>query len=196
MGESDEELMLRAGTGDRDACEKLVARHLDRIVRLATIALGNRDDGEEAAQETFLRVWAAAPRWKHEEARFTTWLHRVVVNVCLDRMARQRTKPGEPLTEEPRDPRPGPGASVARSQRAERVRGELASLTESQRLAVALCYFQGFSNEEAAASLAVSIDAVESLLSRARRSLRERLRHVLPELAGTAGRARRGAQGD
>jgi RNA polymerase sigma-70 factor (ECF subfamily) len=74
---SDEALMLRAGAGDRQACEMLVEHRLGRTVTFAHRVLGNHADAEDAAQEIFLRVWNAAPRWRIGSARFTTWLHRV-----------------------------------------------------------------------------------------------------------------------
>jgi RNA polymerase sigma-70 factor (ECF subfamily) len=76
--------MLRAGKGNRAACQLLVERHLGRVVTFAHHTLGNRSDAEEAAQDVFLRVWASAPRWRLGSARFGTWLHRVAMNVCLD----------------------------------------------------------------------------------------------------------------
>ncbi len=69
MDDSDEALMLRAGTGDRAACELLVERHLGRIVTFAHRTLGNRGDAEDAAQDVFLRVWSAAPRWRRGSGR-------------------------------------------------------------------------------------------------------------------------------
>ena len=99
MHDSDEALMLRAGGGDRAACELLVERHLGRIVAFAHRTLGNRSDAEDAAQDVFLRVWSAAPRWKRGSARFSTWLYRVAMNVCLDRIARKRESTADDLPE-------------------------------------------------------------------------------------------------
>src|SRR5207249_8091241 len=95
VDDSDEALMLHAGTGDRAACEKLVERHLGRIVTFARRTLANKGDAEDVAQEVFLRVWSAAPRWKAGSARFTTWLHRVALNVCLDRAKRREAIPDD-----------------------------------------------------------------------------------------------------
>ncbi|MDI9690598.1 sigma factor, partial [Burkholderia cenocepacia] len=63
-----------------------IARKLPRLLALATRMLGDRSEAEDVAQETFLRIWNQAPRWREGEARFDTWLHRVVLNLCYDRL--------------------------------------------------------------------------------------------------------------
>ena len=181
MDDSDETLMLRAGTGDRAACEVLVARHLGRVVTFASRTLGNRHDAEEAAQDVFLRVWAAAPRWKLQNARFTTWLHRVAMNVCLDRIEKKRESlPGE--LPEVADDRAEP---MVRSRRRNRrhVGAALAGLPTNG-AAVTLCHYQGLRNSEAAEVMGLSVEALESLLARARRAMRAQLRPIAPALIG------------
>ena len=155
MDDSDEQLMLRAGTGDRTACEHLIGRHLSHIVSFTQRTLGNRSDAEEAAQEIFLRIWAAAPRWRRETARFSTWLYRVAMNVCLDRLAKKRDilsdDPPEPV-----DPRPDPSETIHEAEVARHVNAALAGLPETQRIAVTLCHYQGLRNSEAAAVIGIS----------------------------------------
>jgi RNA polymerase sigma-70 factor (ECF subfamily) len=87
---ADEELMLRVARGDRDACRLLVERHLRRVVAFAARVLASPSEAEDVAQEAFARVWTGAASWRPGVARFTTWLHRVVLNLCLDRPARGR----------------------------------------------------------------------------------------------------------
>ena len=183
MDDSDETLMLRAGTGDRAACERLVERHLGRIVGFAQRTLGSRTDAEDAAQDVFLRVWAAAPRWRKGAARFGTWLYRVAMNVCLDRLAKKR----ETLTDElPEivDPGPEPLVALHAAQVGQHVNAALATLPETQRIAVTLCHYQGLRNSEAAEVMGVSVEALESLLARGRRTMRAHLRPVAPALMG------------
>jgi RNA polymerase sigma-70 factor (ECF subfamily) len=177
VDESDEALMLRAGTGDRLACDRLVERHLGRIVTFA------RSDAEDAAQDVFLRVWSAAPRWRMGAARFSTWLHRVAMNVCLDRIARKREAPVDDLPELA-DPRPEPSAALHTSEVGRHVVAALAALPETQRMAVTLCHYQGFRNREAAEVMGVSVQALESLLARGRRALQMHLRPVAAVLMG------------
>ena len=179
----DEALMLRAGTGDREACERLVERHLGRIVTFAHRTLGNRSDAEDAAQDVFLRVWSAAPRWNRGDARFSTWLYRVAMNVCLDRITKKREAPVDVIPDLA-DPRPDPSLALHLSEVGRRVSAALAELPETQRIAVTLCHYQGLRNSEAAEILGVSIEALESLLARARRALRAYLRPVASALMG------------
>jgi len=183
VDDSDEALMLRAGRGDRTACALLVERHLGRVVAFAQRTLGTRSDAEDVAQEVFLRVWAAAPRWKLGSARFSTWLHRVAMNLCLDRIAKKREATTDDLPEVA-DPRPDPGAALHDADLAGHVRAALAALPATQRMAITLCHYQGLRNTEAAEILEVSVEALESLLARARRALRARLRAVAPALLG------------
>ena len=182
MDDSDEALMLRVGTGDRAACQLLVERHLGRIVTFARRTLGNRSDAEDAAQDVFLRVWSAAPRWKRGSARFSTWLYRVAMNVCLDRIAKRHETTADDDLPELADPRPEPSVALHGSEVAGHVSAALATLPETQRIAVTLCHYQGLRNTEAAEIMSVSVAALESLLARGRRALRARLRAIAPAL--------------
>ncbi len=184
VDDADDVLMLRAGRGDRVACQVLVERHLGRTTSFAQRMLGVRADAEDAAQEGFLRVWSAAPRWKAGTARFTTWLHRVAMNVCLDRIARRRDTTHE--IPDVADERAEPVDALQESDVARHVRAALATLPEGQRAAVTLCHFQGLRNDEAAAVIGVSVEALESLLGRGRRALRAQLRVIAPALLGHA----------
>ena len=181
--DTDEALMVRAGTGDRAACQLLVERHIARMLAFAHRTVGNRSDAEDAVQDVFLRVWATAPRWKTGSARFTTWLYRVAMNVCLDRIAKKRETTADDLPEIA-DPRPEPSAAVHDAQVAHHVSAALTALPETQRIAVTLCHYQGLRNIEAAEVMGVSVEALESLLARGRRTLRARLRVLLPDLLG------------
>lgn len=169
--DGDEALLLAAGRGDRDAFATLVGRHLGRAVAIAGRVLGSRADAEEVAQEAFLRVWQKAPGWRADgAAQFSTWLHRVVVNLCIDRKRRRPTVPIDAI-EEPADPSADGFDRVAERQRRGRVAQALAALPDRQRAAIVLSYYEGLSNSAVAEALDVSVGAVESLLVRARRSL-------------------------
>lgn len=167
----DEALLLAAGQGDRDAFAALVGRHLGRAVAIAGRILGSCADAEEVAQEAFLRVWQKAPGWQVDgAARFSTWLHRVIVNLCIDRKRRRPMVPIDAI-DEPADESPDGFDRVADQQRCGRVQRALAELPDRQRAAVVLSYYEGLSNGAVAEALDVSVGAVESLLVRARRSL-------------------------
>ena len=181
MEDSDEALMVRVGAGDRDACRALVERHLARLVAFATRVLGNRAEAEDVAQDVFLRVWSSAHRWRPGPARLTTWLHRVALNLCLDRLARRRHASLDAVPDPP-DPRPTAEAALHERAIGERVNQELASLPDQQRIAITLCHYQGLGNRLAAEVMGISVAALESLLARGRRTLRARLAPVAPHL--------------
>jgi len=164
----DEELVRRVGTGDAAAVQALVARKLPRVLALAARMLGDAAEAEDVAQETFMRIWRNASNWRRGNARFDTWIHRVTLNLCYDRLRRRR----EWVTDDVPDivdPAPLPDAYPRED--AQRVEQALQGIAPRQREAIVLVYYQEMSNIEAAATLQVSVDALESLLSRGRRSL-------------------------
>ena len=180
---SDDELVAAVAGGDEAACRALMARHLPRIVALGRRMLGNHAEAEDVAQEVFLRVWTHADRWQPGKAQFGTWLHRVATNLCLDRIRKNRggTEDIDAIPE-PASDEPGPDRKLEQSQLAARVDAALRQLPARQRAAIVLSHYQGLSNTETADILDVSVDAVESLLSRARRQLRAELATEKSEL--------------
>lgn len=175
----DHRLMAEVATGSEQAFRALAGRHAAWALGLAGRLLGNPADAEDVVQEAMLRVWTNAPRWR-PEAGFKTWFYRVVVNLALDW---RRRKPMRPLSAagEPVDPKPDPQAALAQRQTTDLVAAAIAELPERQRAALVLAYHEGVSNAEVAALLGVSVGAVEGLLVRARRTLRERLAPMLKE---------------
>ncbi|MDR6382346.1 RNA polymerase sigma-70 factor (ECF subfamily) [Paraburkholderia caribensis] len=184
MSERDPDAELVAGVGRQEpsAVRTLVARKLPRLLALATRMLGDRMEAEDVAQEAFMRIWKQAPRWREGEARFDTWLHRVVLNLCYDRLRAHREQPADELPDHT-DPAATPDAQLEAQSREARVRAALAALPARQREALVLNYYQDLSNIEAAALMGITVDALESLLSRARRNLRAQL--AGDDLAGT-----------
>jgi len=182
---TDEELMMRIGNGDRVAFGDLVRRHLDRTVGVAHRVTGSRGDAEEIAQEAFMRVWTKAPQWRQSDgdfrgARFTTWLYRVVVNLSIDRKRRPAMGPLDDAGDPP-DPADSALQVLERTQLSTRVAAAVADLPERQRAVLTLCYYEGLSNRDAAAALSLTPGAIESLLVRARRTLRQSLAGVATE---------------
>ena len=171
---NDDALLARAGAGDQRAFQLLVSRHLHRALSLARRMTGNAAEAEDVAQEAFLRVWQKASTWRAGEARFSTWLYRVVVNLCLDR---RRRKPMSPLEAagDPSDPAPSAELRLVDDERARLVTDALAILPERQRAALVLSYYEEMSNIVAAEVLGISVSALESLLVRARKALRAEL---------------------
>ena len=183
---SDEMLMAAIAAGDQLAFARLVERHLARTVGLATRLMGSRADGEEIAQEAFTRVWSHAARWRPlgagGNARFTTWLYRIVVNLAIDRKRRPVHAAMDDV-DEPVDEADDGFVRIHRRQISDAVTVAMMQLPERQRAALALCFFEGMSNIEAGVIMSLSVGAVESLLVRARRSLRQGLAGVYEELS-------------
>ena len=165
-------LMKRVGQGDARAYRELSERHLRSIVAYADRLLGQPAEAEDVAQETFLRLWKDAGRWQ-PRARLSTWLHRMAHNLCIDRLRKRRETSPEHLDRQSAGDRPS--TLLARKQIAQQVDAALHGLPERQRAAIQLVHYQGLTNIETAEVLDVGVEAVESLLSRARKTLRERL---------------------
>lgn len=191
----DSELIERVGRGDAAAVREVVAAKLPRLLALATRMLGDRAEASDVAQDVFIRVWRHAARWRPGEARFDTWLHRVALNLCLDRLRRRHPTvslddpggaggagaagdsgdSGDQVTAQANvviDQAPNPEQRLEQSDRRDRVDQALRSLPMRQREAIVLHHYQEVSNMEAAELMGITVDAFESLLSRARRHLR------------------------
>jgi RNA polymerase sigma-70 factor, ECF subfamily len=176
-GASDEDLMLRIAAGDEPAFRVLARRYAPLALRLARRVMGSSADAEEIVQEALLRVWINAPRWR-PVASFRTWFYRVVINLCLNRKRRAPFLPIEDARD-PIDPSPDAAARIEQREVDRALAAAVAALPERQRAAVALTYHEGFSNAETAAALGTSVSAVETLLVRAKRTLRQRLGPML-----------------
>jgi RNA polymerase sigma factor (sigma-70 family) len=179
IADPDEELVRRVGQGDPAAIQAMVARKLPRMLALAQRMLGDAAEAEDVAQEAMLRAWKQAPRWIPGKARFDTWLHRVALNLCYDRLRRRREVPTEISIERP-DEGPAPDRGILAAQLGARVDRALIALPERQREAIVLCHYQELTNIEAASLMSVSVEALESLLSRGRRALRQALADLAP----------------
>lgn len=173
-GHDDDALVARTAAGDGAAFALLVARHGDRLAALARRMLGPNGDVEDVVQEAFLRLWSRAGLWQPEQAQLSTWLHRVAANLCIDRL---RRKGADALDEvpEPVDPTPLPDQDLGAMSAARRIDAALQELAPRQRQAIVLCHYQGMGNIEAADIMAVSVEALESLLARGRRALKAAL---------------------
>jgi RNA polymerase sigma-70 factor (ECF subfamily) len=170
---SDEELMRRVAAGDEPAFRLLARRSVPPAIGFARRILANAADAEDVVQEAMLRVWITAPRWR-PEALFRTWLYRVVVNLCLNRK-RRASFASLAAAGDPADPRPGAAAELERAERDRAIADAIARLPERQRAAIVLTYREGLSNIDTAAVLGTSVSAVETLLVRAKQSLRRQL---------------------
>ncbi len=168
---SDEELLQRVAGADAAAFALLLRRHLGHVQMLARRMLGDAGEAEDVAQDVFLKLWRTPHSWQPGKAKFSSWLSRVAANACIDKIRRRK-----PLAlgdqPEPADPAPGPHDAALNAQRARRVEQALQALPERQRLAITLRHYRGYSNKEGAQIMRISVEAMESLLARARRHLK------------------------
>jgi RNA polymerase sigma-70 factor (ECF subfamily) len=171
----DRALALAVSRGERAAITALTGRCLPVVYSIARRMLGEPSEAEDLAQDTFLRVWRAIDRFDADQARLETWVARIATNLCLDRLRKRKEVHLGETTPERADTAPRADAIMAASGSADRVREAVAQLPERQKLALELCSFQDRTNIEAAEILGVSVEAVESLLARARRTLKARL---------------------
>jgi RNA polymerase sigma-70 factor, ECF subfamily len=172
--EDDARLVARVAEGDTVAYEALVDIHAARLTFFAARLLKDQAEAEDVVQETFVRLWQRANEYD-ERFRVTTWLHRIAHHLAVDRL-RKRGR-NDALDEDDELPAPdsSPPSLYAHKERAEAVRAALGALPERQAAALTLVHIQGFTGGEAAEVLGVGPEALESLLSRGKRRLRELL---------------------
>ena len=187
-GAIDFELMERIGAGDHEAFRQLVVRHQNAVIGTVAKMLGNASEAEDIAQQVFLRIWRHAKRYR-PDAKFTTYLYTITRNLVFNETRRksrkkevssdEREENSNQLIEANPDRQPDAELLQAELQRA--VDEAIASLPETQRMAVVLRRYEQLSYEEIASVLNLSVSAVKSLLFRARTSLREALSGYLEQ---------------
>lgn len=176
---SDAALMQRIASGEEAALRLLMQRHLPKTVRMAQRVCGSLAMAEDVAQEAFIRVWKNATKWKDPDqagAKFTTWLYRIVLNLCIDEKRKDRFTGLDDTLPESADPGRNAEEMIAVREQSARVKAALNDLPERQKAAFVLCFYEGYSNKEAAELLGVGVKAIESLLVRSRRTLRDALK--------------------
>jgi RNA polymerase sigma-70 factor (ECF subfamily) len=174
---SDEDLMTAVSRGDLGAFEQLVLRHQHSAWTVACRFLGDPVEAEDIAQEAFLRILDAAPRYQ-PTASFRTYLHRVLTRLCLDHTRKKRPRYGVLIPDEG-DGRPLPEEVLATRERDAAVAQALNNLSPRQRLVLIWRYYEGLNYMDIAAALETSPKGIERLLARARTALEKELRHLL-----------------
>lgn len=182
QADPDREVLERVAAGDREAFTELVERHQERVLRLAERFLGDPEEARDAAQEVFFKVYRKAGSFS-PQAKVSTWIHRITVNHCLNRLRRRKIvrflpfaqgdDPEDPVAE-PADEAPGPEEVLASRRRWRATREAIDSLPLSQRSVLVLAKLEGLSYKEIAETLGISLGAVESRLFRAMRTLEQR----------------------
>ena len=186
-GQADADLLRAHVDGDPDAFGELVRRHRDRLWAVALRTLGDREEAADALQDALLSAHRAAARFRGDSL-VTTWLHRIVVNACIDRARRRQAHPTVPLPDGNREDGghrgPEPAAPPVDHDTALDVRHALATLPADQRAALVLVDVQGFSVADAAAVLGVAEGTIKSRCARGRAKLAQQLGHLRPRPAG------------
>lgn len=172
----DESLVQRIREEKHEAFAELVNRHSRRFYGIAYRFLFNKDDAEDIVQEAFLKLWERPEIWdKSKQAKFTTWFYKVVTNLCLDH---NRKKKPIPLSAEVQlvDNRPGQEVLLQDRQKQALLVRFIRELPERQQLALNLCFYEGLSNREASEIIGVKVKALQSLIIRAKTTLKEKVR--------------------
>ena len=194
----DADLLRAHVDGDPDAFSTLVERHQDRLWAVALRVTGSPDDAADALQDAYVAAFRRAATFRGDSL-VTTWLHRVVVNACLDRLRRAKVRAADPLpddldrverlaSEPERD-------TLEEQERHDAVLAALATLNPDQRAALVLVDIQGYSVEEAARVLGCAPGTVKSRCARGRARLVPLLSHLRDPLGGHTGPAVRVAVG-
>lgn len=177
--DSDEaQLLSRAQAGERDAFQILLRRHLPAIHQYCLRMLGSESDAADMSQEVFIRFWQKMDSFDATQAKLTTWLHQIAHNLCIDsfrkRSRQAKFKNNLKDTSSALSDEQGNTMDEISEQKdlSHTVKAAIGHLPERQRSALLFCHYQGLSNKQAAEILDISVEALESLLSRARRTLK------------------------
>ena len=170
-GAPDAALLVAFANGDALAAKALTLRLLPRVLGQATRMLGNPTEAEDVAQDAMIRLWKIAPDWRQDEAQVTTWLYRVVSNLCVDRLRKRRGGVSLDQVAEPLDDAPSAAQAMQTHARMVALSDGLAQLPQRQAQAVALRHLEGLPNPDIAQIMDISVRSVESLTARGKRAL-------------------------
>jgi len=184
----DARLMLLAGRGDRSAFRTLVDKYQAPLTNFLYRVVLDQAEAEDLAQDVFVRMHQASGRYR-PEAKFSTWLYRIATNVALNALKSKRRRPTASLdameerggvNQVPAAAEQRPDRELEREETIRAVDRALRHLPERQRMAVVLQRFEGLSYEEIGEALSVSVEAVDSMLRRAKAALRDSLAPYRP----------------
>lgn len=183
---SDEALLVLYANGDQSAARVLTVRLTPKVLGHAYRMLGDRAEAEDTAQEALIRLWKQAPDWRQGEAKVTTWLYRVVANLCTDKLRKARGVALDAVPE-PEDETASAAEQMQQKSRMDALQNALNTLPDRQKQAVVLRHIEGLSNPEIAEIMEVGVEAVESLTARGKRALANALAGRKEELGYSDG---------
>lgn len=169
--QSDADLLAAFACGDRGAAMALTQRLTPRVLGQAHRMLGSRTEAEDVAQDAMMRLWKIAPDWDGDRAQITTWLYRVVANLCTDRLRKSGRGVALDAIEEPSDPSKSAAQDMQDSARSAALHSALANLPDRQAQAVALRHLEELGNPQIATIMDTNVRTVESLIARGKRAL-------------------------
>ena len=184
--DADHALLAAFADGDRRAAQQLTERLMPKIYAHAYYRLGNTSDAEDVTQEAFLKLWKVAPSWKQDKAQVSTWLYRVVSNLCKDRY-RRATLEGLISVQAPSNESQSPTYKIEEGIRQKALYTAMSALPEGQRLAVQFRHIDELTNPQIAEIMGVSVEAIESLIARGKRKLTKILQSHKSELGYSHG---------
>ena len=189
--DTDENLMLRVGRGEKGAFDEIVRRYASKMVNLAYRITGDRDLAEDIGQETFLRAYRSAARYR-EISKFSTWLHTIAINLCRNELRRRKFRMYslEGMAEKDEeskirvdiaDEKSTPDREVERRELGRMIKKAVATLPEKFKTPLVLRDMQGLSYEEIGEILGLPEGTVKSRINRARLRVKELLEPVLKD---------------
>ena len=179
---TDADLLAAFAAGDRDAALTLTQRLTPRVMGQAFRMLGNRAQAEDVAQDAMMRLWKIAPDWDADRAQVTTWLYRVVANLCTDVLRKRGRGVALDAIEEPSSDAPSVAQTLQTRAREDALRTALADLPERQAQAVSLRHLEELGNPQIAVIMDTNVRTVESLIARGKRASIARLSRRQSEL--------------
>jgi RNA polymerase sigma-70 factor (ECF subfamily) len=175
----DELLICQIKEGKREAFAEIVNRYAKRFYSIAYRFVFNKEEAEDIVQEAFLKLWSKPELWdQNKQVKFTTWFYKVVTNLCIDHNKKKKSIPlsdSIPILDE----QPLQDVLLEHQQKQALLDNLIQELPERQQWALNLCFYEGWSNKEAAEIMGVRVKVLQSLIMRAKMALREKIKHYL-----------------
>jgi RNA polymerase sigma-70 factor, ECF subfamily len=171
---NDNQLIQEIKEGNHKAFAILVKKHASKFYGVAFRILGNQADAEDIVQDLFLKLWKTPDIWQEGRgAQFSTWFYRIITNKCID--FQRKKKPDQLLDGFDIVDKSNLEENLDNIERKKMIEKMIQELPERQKIAINLCFYEGFSNKEAAEVMQLNIKALESLLMRAKKTLKTKV---------------------